>query len=82
MSFSYFAVLQEDVYKKSYNGQYFKYTFLALVAERGVNALIGLIGVLSLVLFTAAGAPSIINVPADWTSNGMSEALAWASAMP
>jgi len=44
-SFSYFAVLQEDVYKKPYNGEYFKYTFLALIAERGINALIGLIGV-------------------------------------
>ena len=44
-SFSYFAVLQEDVYKKPYGGEYFKYTFLALVAERGVNALIGLLGV-------------------------------------
>jgi len=44
-SFSYFAVLQEDVYKKPYNGEYFKYTFLALVAERGVNALIGGLGV-------------------------------------
>ena len=47
-SFSYFAVLQEDVYKKPYNGEYFKYTFLALVAERGVNAFIGLIGVCAL----------------------------------
>ena len=44
-SFSYFAVLQEDVYKKPYGGEYFKYTFLALVAERGVNALIGFLGV-------------------------------------
>ena len=39
-SFSYFAVLQEDVYKKPYNGEYFAYTFLALVCERGVNAAI------------------------------------------
>ena len=44
-SFSYFAVLQEDVYKKPYGGEYFKYTFLALVAERGINALIGFIGI-------------------------------------
>jgi len=45
-SFSYFAVLQEDVYKKPYNGEYFAYTFLALVCERGVNAAIGLAGVM------------------------------------
>ena len=47
-SFSYFAVLQEDVYKKAYGGEYFKYTFLALVAERGINAVIGLLGMLVL----------------------------------
>ena len=29
-SFSYFAVLQEDVYKKPYGGEYFKYTFVAV----------------------------------------------------
>ena len=45
-SFSYFAVLQEDVYKKPYNGEYFKYTFLALIAERGINAAIGLTGMM------------------------------------
>jgi len=45
-SFSYFAVLQEDVYKKPYNGEYFKYTFLALIAERGINAAIGLMGMM------------------------------------
>ena len=47
-SFSYFAVLQEDVYKKPYSGEYFKYTFLALVCERGINAAIGALGVLLL----------------------------------
>jgi UDP-galactose transporter B1 len=45
-SFSYFAVLQEDVYKKPYGGEYFKYTFLALVCERGINAAIGALGVM------------------------------------
>ena len=48
LSFSYFAVLQEDVYKKPYGGEYFKYTFLALVCERGINAAIGALGVLCL----------------------------------
>ena len=89
-SFSYFAVLQEDVrarrrrwprsrvrglararvtrllyrashlhrpplarapaqvYKTEYNGERFRYTFLALIAERGINALIGLLGVMCL----------------------------------
>ena len=38
-AFSYFAVLQEDVYRKSYGGERFKATFLVLVVERGVNTL-------------------------------------------
>lgn len=44
-SFSYFAVLQEDVYKKSYGGEKFIYTFFALLIERGINALMALVGV-------------------------------------
>jgi len=49
-SFSYFAVLQEDVYKKKYGEaqERFGYTFLALAIERGINALIALIGVIGL----------------------------------
>ncbi|KAL1526530.1 hypothetical protein AB1Y20_015239 [Prymnesium parvum] len=49
-SFSYFAVLQEDVYKKPYGeaAERFQFTFLALAVERGVNALIALLGVLLL----------------------------------
>ena len=49
-SFSYFAVLQEDVYKKEYGGsdkvkgEKFAFTFLALTAERGINAAIALLG--------------------------------------
>jgi len=44
LSFSVFAVLQEDVYKKAYGGAYFGSTFFALVLERGINALIALFG--------------------------------------
>ncbi len=44
LSFSVFAVLQEDVYKKAYGGEFFAYTFFALVIERGVNALTALAG--------------------------------------
>jgi len=46
-SFSYFAVLQEDVYKKPYGAEKerFAYTFLALAVERGINALIALLGI-------------------------------------
>jgi len=49
-SFSYFAVLQEDVYKKEYGEekQRFGFTFLALFVERGINALVALVGVLAL----------------------------------
>ncbi|EKX39359.1 hypothetical protein GUITHDRAFT_114557 [Guillardia theta CCMP2712] len=41
-SFGYFAVLQEDLFKKSYAGQKFKATFFMMVAERGANALVAL----------------------------------------
>jgi UDP-galactose transporter B1 len=41
-SFSYFALLQEDLFKKPYAGERFKSTFFMMVAERGVNALVAL----------------------------------------
>jgi len=71
-SFSYFAVLQEDVYKKAYGGEYFKYTFLALIAERGINAAIGLAGIL---VFGGSG----LTIPhRDIFSSGVSQMLAMA----
>ena len=45
LSFSVFAVLQEDVYKKAYGGEFFASTFFALLIERGLNALVALCGV-------------------------------------
>jgi hypothetical protein len=42
VSFGYFALLQEDLFKKSYGGERFKSTFFMMVAERGVNALVAL----------------------------------------
>mmetsp|Transcript_9464 Transcript_9464/g.18349 ORF Transcript_9464/g.18349 Transcript_9464/m.18349 type:complete len:329 (+) Transcript_9464:68-1054(+) len=42
-SFSYFAVLQEDLFKKTYEGEKFKSTFFMMVAERGVNAVVALV---------------------------------------
>ena len=52
-AFSYFAVLQEDVYRASYAvpgagrgaTEKFTSTFLVLAVERGVNALAGAIGI-------------------------------------
>ena len=53
--FSYMAVKQEDVYKTAFGktegknanpGEKFAFTFFALAAERGINALIALAGVL------------------------------------
>jgi hypothetical protein len=43
VSFSYFALLQEDLFKKPYGGERFKSTFFMMVAERGVNALVALV---------------------------------------
>ena len=74
-SFSYFAVLQEDVYKKGYgeDGEKFKYTFLALLVERGINALIGLMGV---IMLGSSGA----KIPhMDIFNSGISQMLAMAA---
>lgn len=40
--FSYFAVLQEDLYKKTYADQKFKSIFFMMVAERALNAIVAL----------------------------------------
>jgi len=45
VSFSAFAVLQEDIYKKSYGDDRFAFTFFVLVVERLINALSALLGV-------------------------------------
>jgi UDP-galactose transporter B1 len=71
-SFSYFAVLQEDVYKKEYGGEKFKFTFLALLIERGVNALIALAGIMA---FGSSG----VKIPIGAIFNsGISQMLAMA----
>ena len=48
--FSYMAVKQEILYKTTFGGEggeKFAFTFLALAAERGINALIALLGVMA-----------------------------------
>ena len=71
-SFSYFAVLQEDVYKKEYGGEKFRFTFLALVVERGINALTALLGVM---LFGGSGLKIAY---LDIFNSGVSQMLAMA----
>ena len=75
-SFSYFAVLQEDVYKKRYgegDGEKFAFTFLALVVERGINALVALLGVM---IFGGSG----VRIPhTDIFNSGVSQMLAMAA---
>lgn len=71
-SFSYFAVLQEDVYKTDYDGEKFQFTFLALLVERGINALIAAVGV-------AAFGGSGLKIPyMDISLSGMSQMFAMA----
>ena len=73
LSFSVFAVLQEDVYKKAYGGEFFAATFLALLIERGVNALTAFAGM------TALG-KSGLNIPhKDIFQSGVSQMLAMAA---
>ena len=74
-SFSYFAVLQEDVYKKKYgpDEERFGATLLAILVERGVNALIALVGVLA---FGSSG----VSIPHGSIFNsGVSQMLAMAA---
>ena len=71
-SFSYFAVLQEDVYKTDYGGEKFEFTFLALLVERGINALIAALGV-------AVLGGSGLKIPyMDISLSGMSQMFAMA----
>ena len=74
-SFSYFAVLQEDVYKKKYGAdeERFAFTFLALAVERGVNTLIAMLGVLAL------GGSGVTIPHADIFNSGVSQMLAMAA---
>ena len=73
LSFSVFAVLQEDVYKKAYGGEYFGFTFFALVLERGINALVAAAGLLLL-------GPSGLEIPhSDIFNSGVSQMLAMAA---
>lgn len=44
------------MYKKAYDGEYFAFTFFALVIERGINALTAYLGNLAL-------GPSGYNIP-------------------
>jgi hypothetical protein len=48
-AFSYFALLQEDLFKTEYAGKKFKSTFFMMVAERGVNAVVALVFIMVLI---------------------------------
>jgi len=64
---------QEDVYKKAYGGEYFAFTFFALVIERGVNALTAYLGNLAL-------GPSGHKIPhKEIFNSGISQMLAMAA---
>ena len=73
MSFSFFAIKQEDVYKRAYGGEYFAYTFFALVIERGINALVALVGMMAL-------GKSGLRIPhLDIFNSGVSQVVAMAA---
>mmetsp|Transcript_28015 Transcript_28015/g.66856 ORF Transcript_28015/g.66856 Transcript_28015/m.66856 type:complete len:329 (-) Transcript_28015:142-1128(-) len=72
-SFSYFALLQEDLFKKEYAGKKFKSTFFMMVAERGVNALVALVFIM---IFGGSG----LKIPiADIFASGATQMLAMAA---
>ena len=73
LSYSVLAVQQENVYKRAYGGEHFKYTFLVLVMERLINAAVALVGLLSF-------GPSGLKIPhLDIFNSGVSQMLAMAS---
>ena len=73
LSFSTFAVLQEDVYKKAYGGEYFAFTFFAIFVERAINALTALLGDVTL-------GSSGLNIPyVDIFKSGVSQMFAMAA---
>ena len=74
-SFSYFAVLQEDVYKKKYgpDQELFSFTLVAIAVERGINALIGFLGVAGL------GSSGCVIPHKDIFNSGVSQMLAMAA---
>jgi len=73
LSFSIFAILQEDVYKKAYGGEYFASTFFALAIERGMNALTAFLG------DKALGASGLVIPHKDIFNSGISQMLAMAA---
>ena len=85
-AFSAFAVLQEDVYRTSYEGERFSATFLVLIVERGVNTAVGALGVLWLRTrgtnrSTSAKGKHGMKVPVlEIATSGVSQMLAMASA--
>jgi len=66
-------VLQEDVYKKAYGGEFFAFTFFALLVERGINALTAFAGVSSL------GKSGLLIPYKDIFNSGVSQMLAMAA---
>jgi len=73
LSFSLFAIKQEDVYKKAYGEEYFAFTFFALVIERGINALVAFLGLLAL-------GPSGLRIPhLEIFNSGVSQVAAMAA---
>jgi len=79
-SFGFFAILQEDLFKKEYGadakgkgGQKFKSTFFMMVAERGINALVA-------VVFLVVGGGSKCMVPVrEIALSGGTQMMAMAS---
>jgi UDP-galactose transporter B1 len=74
-SFSYFAVLQEDVYKKKYGeqGEKFSATLLAIFVERAINA------VLALICMLVLGRSGVQIAFMDIFNSGVSQMLAMAA---
>ena len=72
-AFSYFALAQEDVYKRTYGGERFAATFFVLACERLVNVCFAVAGVL------ACGGSGVRVPRADIFKSGASQMFAMAA---
>ena len=77
-AFSYFALAQEDVYKRTYGGRRFTATFFVLACERGVNVVFASVGLV--VTRTAVrGAKAIRTPKGEIFKSGASQTFAMAA---
>jgi len=78
-AFSYFALAQEDVYKRTYGGRRFTATFFVLACERGVNVVFASFGLAVTATAVGSGAKAIRTPKGEIFKSGASQTFAMAA---